>query len=309
MRAAVTVPCEAFRSAGMSIGLIVLACAPAGIRAAATDPQPVPQITIEARRQALEPRVRTFVHTLSHSRRFSAESVPRWGQPLCFEVAGFRRQYAEFVAARLSQVAASVGVPLLEAGCARDRANFYVLFTPNPAESLRYLDRHPWRLFPQNAPRPQIDRFMNPPKSVVVRVWHNAEFVGSSAVPLAAEYAPGFSMPGVLTNFDDLASIRLPAVQSFTTTLVVIDSTRIQDIQIGQLSDYVAMVGLVDVDVDDNLRDAPSILRLFTAPSGDRPQGLTEWDRAFLTALYHTDQGNRQQRGQIVTMMVDEMAH
>ena len=59
------------------------------------------------------------------------------------------------------------------------------------------------------------------------------------------------------------------------------------------------MVGLVDVDVDANLEDAPSMLRLFIAPPSDPPEGPVEWDRAFLSALYHTDQRNALRGGQI----------
>ena len=99
-------------------------------------------------------------------------------------------------------------------------------------------------------------------------------------------------------------------MQNLPQTLVVIDSSRLQGIHLGQISDYVAMVGWVDVDVDvdANLEDAPSILRLFTAPPSNPPEGPTEWDRAFLSALYRTDQRSALQRGQIARTMVDEIA-
>jgi hypothetical protein len=77
-----------------------------------------------------------------------------------------------------------------------------------------------------------------------------------------------------LVNCDARASrVTLSAVQNFMQTLVIIDSSRLQGIHLGQISDYVAMVGLVDVDVDANLEDAPSILRLFTASPSDPPEG------------------------------------
>jgi hypothetical protein len=319
MRAAATT-CS--RSLGMSIGVILLACTPAAIRAAPADQQPItstpapttgsasakadhlPQITIEANRPALEKRVQAFVGQLTHSSRFSAESVPRWVEPLCFEVAGVLRNYAEFVVARLSRVASTVGAPLRKAGCSRTSANFYVLFSRSPSESLNYLHRHPSLLFHwENGPQ-QYDRFLNPPNSEVVRVWHNAEFLDYDGAPAGTGCA---GVSGASCGID--SRIRLSAVQSFMRTLVVIDSTRIAGIQIGQISDYIAMVGLVDVDPDASFGDAPSILRLFTDPSNKRPEGLTEWDRAFLRALYGTDQRNTQQRGQIVTKMVDEIAH
>jgi len=122
-------------------------------------------------------------------------------------------------------------------------------------------------------------------------------------------YPCGYSPPGTLINCDAAGSrVTVSAVQAFTQTFVVIDSTRLQGIQLGQISDYVAMAGFVDVDVDTNLGDGPSILRLFTDPPNERPEGLTEWDRAFLSALYHTDQRSPLQRGQIVAKMLDEIA-
>jgi hypothetical protein len=93
--------------------------------------------------------------------------------------------------------------------------------------------------------------------------------------------------------------ITLSTAPAFARTLVVIDSTRLQGIQLGQISAYVAMAGLVDVDDDVNLGDTPSILRLFTDPPNKRAEGVTEWDRAFLSALYHTDCETRSSAGRL----------
>jgi hypothetical protein len=325
-RAAVT---TRSRSLDMSIVLMWLACSSAAAQAGQDDPQAqsaptptpstdsgssktgLPEVIIEARR-ALEQRAHTFVDKLTHSRRFSNPDLPapRWNQPLCFEVAGLPRKYAEFVAARLSQIATSVGAPVREE-CSRFSANFYVVFTPNPAETLYHLNHDPTLLqFHPETTGPQIERFLNPPKSVVVRVWHNAEILGAGGMPLAADYAACFSRPGVVISCDYSGGSRitLAAAPAFLRTLAVVDSTRLQGIQLGQISAYVAMAGLVDVDDDVNLGDTPSILRLFTDPPNKRAEGLTEWDRAFLTALYHTDWRNSQQRGQIVSKIVDEIA-
>lgn len=326
MRAVATIPCETYRSLGMSIALMLLACIPGAIRAAPADPQPMlstpapstgsgsakadhlPQITIEASRRALEKQVQTFVDKLSHSRRFPDpnQPAPRWAEPLCFEVAGLPRNLAEFVAARLSQVATSVGAPVRK-DCSRLSANFYALFTSDPAETLRYLKRHPLVLQDRvETGLPQIERFLNPPKSVAVRVWHDAEALARDGTPCVL--APnglwvvcGDSLGG--------SRITLASTPSFERALVVIDSTRIQGFQLGQISDYVAMVGLVDVDGDVQLGDTPSILRMFTDPPEQRAEGLTEWDRAFLSALYHTNQWNAQQRVLIVDQMVHDVAH
>jgi hypothetical protein len=184
-------------------------------------------------------------------------------------------------------------------------ANFYALFTPDPAETLRYLKRHPLVLQDRvETGLPQIERFLDPPKSVVVRVWHDAEVLARNGTPCVLAANGLWLLCG-----DGLGGshITLTSTPSFDRALVVIDSTRIQGFQLGQISAYVAIVGLLDVDGDVNLGDTPSILRLFADSPEERAEGITEWDRAFLTALYHTGQWNAQQRKQIANKMVDEI--
>jgi hypothetical protein len=94
----------------------------------------------------------------------------------------------------------------------------------------------------------------------------------------------------------------------FSSVIIVVDIARIQRLSFGQLSDYVAMVGLAEIDLDDDVGDAPTILRLFTASSEVLPSGLTAWDQAFLSALYHSDQSSRAQRSQIAVSMLHEVS-
>lgn len=326
MRTAATVPCETTRSLSISIALLSLACAPAATQASPGDPQPqsaptstrptvstsskveLPEVVIEANREALERRVHTFATELTHSRRFPdpEQPAPRWMQPLCFEVAGLPRKYAEVVAAQLVQIATSVGADVRKE-CSRLQVNFEVVFTPNPTETLAYAMHHPLVL--QERPETSlssIERFLSPPKSVVVRVWHSTEVLDSLGAPCGFTLLLG----GLMACGDNSGGsrIHLVSVAAFARTIVVIDSTRIQGIQLGQISAYVALVGLADVDDDVNVGDAPSILRLFSGAPEKRAEGLTEWDRAFLSALYHTNWRNTQQRLLIGNKMVNEIA-
>jgi hypothetical protein len=320
-------PCGIYRPLVAVICLAVFASIAAGREATSTDSASpvmeatgyadtgssntdrVPEVTIEARRRALENQVHAFVGKLTHSPRFSGESVPRWGQPLCFAIAGLPKNKGEFVLSRLSGIASSVGAKVRAGRCSLPNANFYVVFSPNPGETLKYLHHHPGLLFHRDATRQEIAKFLSPAKPTVVRVWHNAEFVGRDDAPLGSgSSASCASVPGALVNCDFGASrLTIPAVQDFTRTLVVIDSSRLAGINLGQISDYIAVVGLVDFATDRNLCDAPSILCLFTDASKP-PAGLTYWDRAFLRALYNTDRRNSLQRMQIAASMVHDLA-
>jgi hypothetical protein len=64
------------------------------------------------------------------------------------------------------------------------------------------------------------------------------------------------------------------------------------------------MTGLADLDPDAGTRAGASILRLFDAAPVEAPRGLTDWDRAFLRALYTTEQKNLRQRALIAGRML-----
>jgi hypothetical protein len=72
--------------------------------------------------------------------------------------------------------------------------------------------------------------------------------------------------------------------------VVVVDAEALERTSFSQLSDYVAMVALAQVDPDSK-PTAPSILGIFDA-AGASEQTLSMWDRAFLEALYSTHQRN-----------------
>ncbi len=76
----------------------------------------------------------------------------------------------------------------------------------------------------------------------------------------------------------------------------------------GQLADYVAMVGLAQLNADLQLGDAPTILTLFSGTPQAASAGMTDWDQAFLKALYDTDQRIKKQRSQISRDMVRVLA-
>ena len=112
---------------------------------------------------------------------------------------------------------------------------------------------------------------------------HSMEF------PVSLEY-----FPSRIERYD---------VFAFSLALVVVDTAYREPIKLGQLVDYAAMVGLADIDLDMDLGEVPSILRLLNEPPEARPSGLTPWDEAFLSALYHSDQATQTQRSEIAIKM------
>jgi hypothetical protein len=270
----------------------------------------IPEVTIEAQRQ-LENRVQTFVRKITSSTRFQHESVARWHDPLCFEVAGLPRRDAEFVLWRLTQVALSVGANVRQRDCARRRANFFVVFTPDPARTLKYLNWHPKLLFGRDANIVQINNFLGQSTPLPVRIWHNADLIGRNGTTVKTGVdCAGMSFGDIPVNCEAGGTrLTLQAVEGLSEAVIVFDSNRISGLSIGQLADYTAMAGLVDLDINADLAEAPTILRLFAQPQDARPTGLTDWDRAFLSATYHTDQKSIDQRPLIARDLIRDVSH
>jgi hypothetical protein len=281
--------------------VLALFLAALGASAAAAGPpepsKPLDQVTVEAHRQALEERVSAYVQKLAHPS--IDRSLRRWIVPVCPLVAGLTQPQGEFMLARLSEIARRVGVPLAGEKCS---PNLDIVATEDPIgllKSWRHRDRN---LYGDAMPG-QVQRFLSHGRAVMV--WYNAATAQAgggaldpSAAILGTSYLP--------TNHHPKGTrIQFEAVDVFASVIVIIDLRRLQGLSYAQLADYVAMLGFAQLDPDADTGSALSILQLFSAQPA--PAGLSDWDVAYLRALYTTDQASRSQRNQIIQMMLREM--
>jgi hypothetical protein len=280
---------------------LLLAALQASAAAAPPEPsRPLDQVTVEAHRQALEARVTTYVQTLAHVDR--EESLKRWKEPMCPLVAGLAQAQGEFMLARISDIARRAAVPLGDEHC---RPNFYIVATADPEELLKAWKQRDRKLYGGAMPG-QVKRFLDQDRPV--RVWYNASFAAGGGGPLDPQ-APEVGIDFVPTNHQAKATrLQFNDIMVFGSVIVVINLRRVQGLKYGQLTDYVAMVGLAQPDTDADLGGAPSILQLFgVQPPQPLPAGLSDWDVQFLRALYTTEQTSFTQRNQIIQMMMREL--
>ena len=92
---------------------------------------------------------------------------------------------------------------------------------------------------------------------------------------------------------------------AFSLAVVVVDTAWPAPVKLRQLVDFAALAGLADIALDANIGDTPSILRVFDQPAAGQAPGLTSWDEAFLSALYHSEQASVTQRSLIAVKMSD----
>jgi hypothetical protein len=241
-------------------------------------------VTVDARRfERIEREVEAFVGGIAPTGRH--DSLARWGAPICPAVAGLSFDKGQFVYERVARVARDAGVPLAPADCS---PNLLIVMTGDAKALLeRWFDRDP-RVFNRERGNGAIERTIRAPTPV--RVLHNA----CSVAPLLAKSFAKRIMDQCGTG--ELGSrLTREAVRVIYSAIVVVDLQLIRSVEIGALSDYVAMVSLAQLRDDPEFGDTATILRLFDDKQPSRPRELTPWDRAFLTSLYATDAMNATQ--------------
>jgi hypothetical protein len=249
--------------------------------------------TDEAQQAILKERVHAYVRTITRNTGFSDdESQTRWNTPICFLAAGWGAEDRSSLLTRLAQVSAAAGVPLAGKACT---PNFVVVSTAEPDQVINAWYAKNKRLF-GNASALQIRHFLDSTRSRPVRTWRNID-IGRVATTRFGHFVPSNSHadPSPLAGNSPLG---------FLSVFEIIDAGRTAGIDLNQLTDYIAMMGLSNIDLDVDVGDAPSILRLFSS-ARNVASGLSNWDAAFLMALYQTDQSSRGQRFEIAQRVAE----
>lgn len=253
--------------------------------------------TVEAQQTILKERVQTFVRTITRNSGFSdQESQVRWNTPICFLAAGWGDEDQSSVLTRLAQIGAAAATPLAEKGCT---PNFVVVSTAEPDQVINAWYAKNKRLFGNASPL-QIRHFLDSNRSRPVRIWRNID-IGRVATTRFGHFVPS-------NSHADPSPFAGNSPLGFLSVFEIIDANRTAGVDLHQLTDYVAMMGLSNIDIDVDVGDAPSILQLFS-PAKSAALGLSNWDAAYLTALYQTDQSSRSQRFEIAQRVAEAVTH
>jgi hypothetical protein len=272
--------------------------------AAATQNQVTEEVIVEGTRPEIEQRVYTFVTGVTH-RGYAVKSLVRWNKPICPLVAGIPADQGEFILRGISQAARHAGAKLAPEKC---RPNFHVILTTDPDRVLELWRKRAPGVFGMEAPQ-KVRRILGKPRPV--RVWYNVWDACADGVDTGTGIGadPDFGLQ-MSTPYGGgcLKDSRLvfSTVRAISSAIVLVDLDETRQIRLGPLTDYIAMVGLTDVNLDGDWGEEPTILRLFAASGDATSRKMTIWDRAFLNALYRTSQKDRQQRSEIARAMVND---
>ena len=299
--------------------LTALAATPPATPPPAEDSAGLPKVTIQASKE-LRQQVHHFVAAVIAPPP-GHESLLRWNAPVCPLVVGLPRQWGEFILARISEAAREAHAPLAGAHC---QPNLFVVVSAQPNQVLKqWLAQNP-KVDTRHGVVP-LKRFLD--STQPVRTWYNPQHgcAGGVSSPGSAAAQSAMGLPGgglgkyvgasaqggmgpsYCGNTID-THLTYGDVRSISYAIVVVDTNQLtqRHVKLGQLADYVSLVGLADIESGTDGGGAPSILRLFHDP--DPPRELTPWDRALLYSLYNTSQSGELQLTDMEVSMVRKIA-
>ncbi|NNC72711.1 MAG: hypothetical protein HKN78_07505 [Sphingomonadaceae bacterium] len=203
--------------------------------------------------------------------------LARWHGEICPHVIGLRDELNDYVRATIETVAQISRIGTGERGC---RPNLLVVMSDNPARFLETLREERPDLF-GTLSLPDIDAMIDGTSSV--NLWSLLETRGSDGRDLDPDTD---TLTGVVASRTG-RSIRA----DFHFRAIIVDLAQVDDVSMRQLSGLVAMLSLAQVDVDSPIRSNRTILNLFHDPA-NTPDDISDWDIAYLRALYSTDGGD-----------------
>jgi hypothetical protein len=234
----------------------------------------------------------------------------RRNAPICPKVFGIDAQYAQIVEKRIRDVAEAVEAPIAKPRC---KLNLVVRFTDDGDGYINKLKAARPGLF---ATIPLTERKSFFADTSPVRWWYNLHFTGTDGRDLIS-YSPQelpigamFSSKGFARSFNP-SIIDTNLIVRIEASTVIIDANKVTGFPLDTIASYAAMLSLGHIRQGADYTGSPSILGIFspTQSIAEAPGDLTEWDYAYLRALYKIPLNRvaRTQRSKIATAMANEL--
>lgn len=284
---------------------LLFAVAQAAVPQAAALPNATPEadqaIVVEGNPKTdaeIRTEAQTFVRAVAAAPN-SSDQLARWNQPICPKVIGALPDEEKPILERIREVAKDAGIRLSKRR--HCDPNIMVAFTSDPSGVVREVfEKQPRRAgsIPVAARGDLVDG------AYPVRWWYDLKMegrygeapAGDSPVLLHAldtlqgsvsmgSYAQSEGQSGNVSDYSS-SMIGGKSRQSIDAATIVIDVNRVRKLSHDTLASFVAMVALAPLKLPPRPVPTPTITNLFSDTPDDRAENLTEWDRAYLAALY-----------------------
>lgn len=260
------------------------------------DPVEVEDVIVNARR--FEEAAGRYVGAVANPA--GTRGLARWRNGVCVSVVNLRADVAQPIIDRVSETARSLGLRAGPPGC---RPNITIAVSDQPSALAATLVEQSFRSFHTGGSgtdqgRARLQAFIHEDRPV--RWWH-LSYPGNAETGEIAVRLPGYyNVNGIQTDGKDTLAYA-PSVRTTSTSrlrsaisdylfqvLIIVDVDKIAAASNDQLSDYLAMVALAQIAPSGQTQGFSTILNLFDSEVA-APQGLTSWDKAYLTGLYQSD--------------------
>jgi len=289
----------------------------------AAQEQPSPQsgengqsVTVvgERERSEAEQRRESSRFFESHAVRTRIGQLARWDVPICVRTGGLPPEQGAEIATRIMDIADSLGIATNRAELCRP--NVRIGFTSEPQAMIERAYRRNTAIigFHYAARTRDVMRIRQP-----VQAWYvtttmagtNLSVTGSSSAAVG-EGAGAIDQAGVRAPGGSAGSRLGSGISSgLAHVLIFADTQVVEGADAAAIAELLAFLALAQTPVAETCDRADTVLNLMNpaCPPERRPVAFTEYDRAYLRALYsvNPESGPALQRGNIVSHMTDTL--
>lgn len=223
-----------------------------------------------------------------------------WRQTLCVGVGNLQREVAEHIIDRISTTAEQLGIELGRPGC---EPRVFITFAADADETAQAMvtsRRREFRVNMAGADLGGVALRAFETSDAPVRWWHvilkvNPDTgLGAYRPPGDVPYSPSPELTRPMDFGDNQqlstgSRLHRPLRDDLAQVIIVVDIDQVQDVSFEQLSAYLTMISLAQIDPAAEPGGYDTILNLFRAPES-APGDLTDWDLAFLRGVYGAEQ-------------------
>jgi len=255
----------------------------------------------------LDEAARDFVYSLSVPAR--GRGLARWRDTVCVGVVNLRGEAAQYLIDVISTRAGDLGLRTGDPGCS---PNVIITFADDGAGMARAMVEAEPAAFRvggsgMDLGRAALGRFQE--GDAPVRWWHMSLPINSETGRIAVR------IPGETDNEGNPSAPSISTFGSLLTTIirddlnkviVIVDVEGVAHLTGPQLADYLAMVSLAQIDPRGDTTGFPTILNVLDNPAV--ADGMTDWDLAFLEALYRDDRALRRNPAMLASGIASDLA-
>ncbi|WP_420471043.1 hypothetical protein [Brevundimonas sp. FT23042] len=208
--------------------------------------------------------------------------LARWPGRVCVAAVNVSPQVARAVVDEVSRLALELNLRIGAPGCT---PNIVIVFTedaPAMASAMVAADRRAFHMGVGGLDRGNRALAQFQTSDAPVRWWHvSMPVVGATGAP--AVRMPGDAGP-IMVPGEGIVNRGRPISDNLNKAIIVVDVSRTGQVTLPQLTDYLGLVAMAQIDPEGQTAAYDTVLNLFDDPQG--VAGLSDWDAIYLEALY-----------------------